>query len=144
MDELVEAARKYLGKKFRHRGRGPTHYDCIGLAGRVMADIGQPRADRRDYGREPDPVEFGYALNKELGRPVAGPFNGDCTEDALRVGDIVTMRTEAHPHHVAIVGDYELGGLSLIHASGEHRAVVEHRLSPEYMRRIVRVYRRNA
>ena len=89
-------------------------------------------APPENYGREPQLDTFMAAIVAALGPAVPGP---------AQVGDVVTLRTAQHPHHVAFVGDYP-GGLSLVHASGEHGRVVEHRLSPEYLARIVTIHRR--
>jgi cell wall-associated NlpC family hydrolase len=128
---LVDAARRYLGAPFRHCGRGPAKFDCVGLVWRAYVDCGVTLPCPNDYGREPHAERFKAAIAAALGPVVS----------EVRVGDVVTLRTLRHPHHVAIVGDYP-HGLSLIHASGEHGRVVEHRLSPEYQARIASIHRR--
>ena len=105
--------------------------DCVGLVWLAYADCGVLLPCPNDYGREPQHERFNAAIEAALGAPVSG----------LEVGDVVSMRTERHPHHIAIVGDYP-DGLSLIHASGEHGSTVEHRLDANYRARIVNVYRR--
>lgn len=131
MTPLVTAARRYLGVPFRHRGRSAQRLDCVGLVLRAYADCGVMLKDEQSYGREPDVNRFLGAIEAALGAPVAG----------LHPGDVVTMKTKLHPHHLAIVTDHP-EGLGLIHASGEHGRVVEHFLSPDYRKRIVNVYRR--
>lgn len=131
MTPLVLAARRYLGVRFVHRGRRPDKLDCAGLILLAYADCGVVLDAPTDYGREPQLGRFQAAIAAGLGDPVAG----------LRVGDVVTLRTKHHPHHLAIVGNHP-DGLSLIHASGEHGRVVEHRLDPTYRARITHVYRR--
>lgn len=42
----VVAARKYLGVRFRHRGRSSTGLDCVGLVMRSWYDCGVKLADR--------------------------------------------------------------------------------------------------
>lgn len=130
---IVQAARKYLGVPFRHRGRGPRFLDCVGLVWRAYHDCGVVLPCPDDYGQEPDAQRFRDAIVEALGEPVAG----------LQAGDVVTLRTALHPHHVAIVGDYYIPGHhTLIHASGEHGRVIEHRLDESYMARIVSIHRR--
>lgn len=132
MTPLVLAARRYLGVPFRHRGRRPDKLDCVGLVLMAYRDCGVTLFAPTDYGREPHLDRFQSAIEAGLGKPVSeGP----------KVGDVVTLKTLKHPHHIAIVGNHP-EGLSLIHASGEHGRVVEHRLDPAYMRRITHVYRR--
>lgn len=133
MSRLVRAARRYLGVPFRHRGRLPHKLDCVGLVWRAYLDCGVVLPDERTYGREPHIHRFRAAIESALGAPV--------NREDMRPGDVVTMKTQKHEHHLAIVTDHP-EGLGLIHASGEHGCVVEHRLSPEYMQRIVNVYRR--
>jgi cell wall-associated NlpC family hydrolase len=132
MSALIAAARRYLGVPFRHRGRGPRYFDCVGLVRQAYADCGVTMPCPDDYGREPQAGRFMAAISAALGPAVPGP---------VQAGDVVTLRTLKHPHHVAFVADYP-GGLSLLHASGEHGRVVEHRLSNDYLARIVSIHRR--
>lgn len=133
MTPLVLAARRYLGVRFVHRGRRPDKLDCVGLIWRAYADCGVELPCPTDYGREPQADRFRQAIVAALGEPV--PLA------SLAVGDVVTLRTLKHPHHVALVGGHP-HGLSLIHASGEHGRVVEHRLDATFRARIVTVHRR--
>jgi cell wall-associated NlpC family hydrolase len=132
MTPLVLAARRYLGVRFVHRGRLPHKLDCVGLVWIAYRDCGVALEDFRLYGREPDITRWQAAMESNLRVPVRMP---------LQVGDVVALRTKRHPHHLAIVGDHP-EGLSLIHASGEHGYVTEHRLDATYLRRITHVYRR--
>lgn len=132
MTPIVMAARKYLGVRFVHRGRRPDKLDCVGLVWMAYRDCGIILPCPLDYGREPQADRFRSAIVAALGEAVTG----------LEVGDVVTLKTLKHPHHVAIVGDHP-NGLSLIHASGEHGRVVEHRLDDDsYKSRIVSIHRK--
>lgn len=132
MSALVLAARRYLGVRFVHRGRLPHKLDCVGLVRISYLDCGVELEDFTLYGRDPDISKFQPAMERNLGPPIRPP---------MRVADVVAMRTLRHPHHLAIVTDHP-DGLGLIHASGEHGRVVEHRLDPSYLRRITHIYRR--
>lgn len=132
MTKLADSARKYLGVKFVHRGRRADKLDCVGLVWIAYKDCGITLFAPSDYGREPQVNRFKVAIESALGAPV---------KDPPKPGDVVTLRTVRHPHHLAIVGQHK-HGLSLIHASGEHGRVVEHRLDETYMRRITSIYRR--
>lgn len=134
MTPLVLAARRYDGVRFVHRGRLPHKLDCVGLVWRAFRDCGVDVPCPKDYGREPDLPRFMAVI--------VGALGPDIGKAQLQPGDVVTLRTKHHPHHLAIVGDYPGGLLSLIHASGEHGRVVEHRLSPEYLARIVTTHRK--
>ncbi len=59
----------------------------------------------------------------------------------IRPGDLLLMRFEQEPQHLAIVGDYEFGGLSIIHAYAQARKVVETRLDDVWLSRVVVAYR---
>jgi cell wall-associated NlpC family hydrolase len=132
MSALVTAARRYLGVRFVHRGRLLHKLDCVGLVWRSYLDCGVELEDFRLYGREPDINRWQAAMVANLGPAVRPP---------LQPGDVVALRTLRNPHHLAIVCDHP-EGLGLIHASGEHGRVVEHRLDPAYRARITHVYRR--
>lgn len=139
MSALILAARRYLGVRFVHRGRLPHKLDCVGLIWRAYLDCGVELEDVRVYGREPDLRAWSEAMERNLGAPVlSGPLRSD---DGLQIGDVVSMRTLSHPHHLAFVCDHP-DGLGLIHASGMHGRVVWHRLDPSYRDRIAHVYRR--
>jgi cell wall-associated NlpC family hydrolase len=130
---LAEAARKYLGKPFRHRARGPNYLDCVGLVVVACRDLGREIAnDKQHYGREPHADGLRESLQLEFGEPAKD----------IRVGDIalIAYNTEI-PHHVAIVGDYLYGGFSLIHADGMEGRVVEHRFDDNWRRMTLETYR---
>jgi cell wall-associated NlpC family hydrolase len=78
-EQIVEAARSFLGVHFLHQSIDPAiGLDCRGLLLAVAKKIGhQPRLEHRmNYARLPDPAEFRAALEAELERiPIdeAGP-----------------------------------------------------------------------
>lgn len=131
---LVEAARKYLGTRFCHRGRGPRALDCAGLVWVSYRDCGVTLPDFRLYSKEPSAHGKGLTdyVMQALGDPV----------DGLQVGDVVVMRFEREPHHMGIITDYPFGGFALIHACGHNGKVVEHRLAPDHIKRITHTFRR--
>lgn len=128
----VAEARRWIGTKWRHRGRNAFGIDCIGLVVHAVAAGGIIMRDRRDYGREP----WKDGLQRELDEHF-GPAVSD-----MQVGDVVLMKwpNQAGPAHVGIIGDYCNGGLSLIH-SYSMTSVCEHGLDREWLSRIVGVYR---
>lgn len=129
---MVAAARTYLGTPFRHRGRSPRAVDCAGLLILAFADCGRTIIDVPAYGREPHQDGLREAVQLNMGEPVT---------DELQPGDIVLMRFVREPHHLALIGDYIHGGLSLIHAYGDVGKVVEHRLDDVWRSRILEAYR---
>lgn len=120
MNAHVEEARKLVGRPFRHRGRGPVYYDCIGLLVASFKAAGRELQDRRVYGREPIKDGLAQELERQFGPPVQGP---------PQVGDIGAFRFRGDIHHVGIFGDYPHGGLSLIHAFADVQKVTEHRFT---------------
>lgn len=131
---LVEAARTYLNVRFCHRGRSRRGLDCAGLVWRSYLDCGVELPDFRLYSKEPSSHGKGLTdyVVEALGEPVSG----------LQVGDVVILRFTKEPHHMGIITDYPYGGLALIHACGHNEKVIEHRLSPDQIRRITHVFRR--
>jgi cell wall-associated NlpC family hydrolase len=131
--QMVTAVRRLVGVPFKHRGRDERGIDCIGLVRHGLLAVGREVGDYRLYGRDPEPD--GQRL-----RGVLQDHFGDPVTD-MRVGDVVLMRWHFLPNHMAVVGDYLYGGLSLIHALRHEGAVKEHRLAGPWPDRIVEVYR---
>ena len=131
---FLAAVRAKVGTPFGHRGRG-RKLDCVGLVAVGLQAVGREIEDRDHYGR--DPVRDGLrdVLVAHFGEPVSD----------MQPGDVVLMRwhEDGVPlfNHVAIVADYYLGGLSLIHALAQDKRVIETRLADPWPRRIVEVYR---
>lgn len=126
---LSDAARKFIGAKFRHRGRTPKLLDCAGLVWIAYKECG---VSLNDYTLYPaDPVRHGNKLTdfvrKDLGDPVAvEPVKySDIQED-----DVLVIRYRHEPHHLAVVGRHPLGYLSLIHAHGLYGKVLEQGMPP--------------
>lgn len=143
---LLDAARSYLGVKWRHRGRSRVGVDCGGLPWVMYAECGEVLPDRRDYGRDPFREGLQAAMVEALGDPIWRGAKGTCSRDLLRPADVVEMSPASTPRHVAIVGDDLLHGLSLIHAdsrpSDGNPRVVELGLSSTDLGLITAIYRR--
>lgn len=132
-DDAIAEARSYLGCKWRHRGRSHFGIDCIGLIVKAMAAGGIQMRDRLDYSRTPHLDGLQRELEEHFGEPVA--------IETMQPGDVVLMRWEndAEPSHVGLIASNDQG-LTLIHSYSMIH-VSEHRISPDWMRRIVKVYR---
>ena len=130
----VAEARKWIGTKWRHRGRNELGIDCIGLVIKAISAGGVEVKDRRDYSREPWRDGLRAALLDHLGEPV--------DKSDMQPGDVVLMKwaNQDGPGHVGVIGNYAYGGLSLIHAYSMS-AVCEHGLDEDWRNRIVEVYR---
>lgn len=128
---FIDAARARVGVPFRHRGRTDRGLDCIGLLVVALHAVGRQPQDRRTYGRAPERDKLRESVREHFGDPVDQP----------QPGDIVLMRWTDRPQHVAIVGDYAHGGLSLIHSDNAFGAVTEHRYAAPWAARVLEIYR---
>lgn len=133
---MVAAVRRLVGAPFRHRGRSETGIDCIGVVRWGIVATGRDVGDYRLYAREPEPdgVRLRAMCREHFGDPLP-------KKAALQPGDVLLMRWHTVPNHVAVVADYYLGGLALIHALRSANKVVEHRLNGEWLDRVVEAYR---
>lgn len=122
--QIVDEARSYLGCRWHHQGRSRAGVDCIGLVIRVAHALGLSTFDIADYSRQPDPTMMRGLLALHM-EPVASP----------QIGDVLLMKFEREPQHVAIVTDQ-----GIIHAYAQARRVVEHRLDSLWKSRIVGAY----
>lgn len=142
MSRLAEAARAYVGTRFRHRGRNARGLDCAGLVWAAYNDLGVTLPDFRLYGPEPHQDGLTRHVEAALGAAVAV---APVAAGQLQPGDVIVLRFEREPHHVAIVGDHDYAGthaLTLIHADGMNGRVLEQRLTADMIERITHVYRR--
>lgn len=126
-------ARTLIGKRWRHRGRGPDKYDCVGLVLAALSAVGKVIPDRKHYGREP--------LKDGLRSVLEANF-GPAVDRDPQPGDIALLRGAVYPYHVAIFGDYPGGGLSLIHALNAPTvmSVCEQRFAGSWPSRLVAVF----
>ncbi len=130
-DEIVAAARSYIGTKWRHRGRNRRGVDCIGLVYLAYKDSGVYAEDKSGYGREPWNDELRQGLRERFGDPTDEPQPGDIA--------LFEMRNEP-PRHIGILGNYRHGGLSIIHADNRN-GVVEQGLENTKNLILVEVYK---
>lgn len=139
MNQLIEAARVYIDTKWRHRGRSCHGVDCAGLVVLAYRDCGVMLPDYTLYGREPHRDGLVKYVTRALGQPM-----GD-DDRTLAEGDVLIMRFDREPHHMAIVAIANYGGtaaFNIIHADGQAGRVHEQRLTPDMASRITHVFRR--
>ena len=124
-DEVIAAARGWLGTQFLHQGRTRHGVDCIGLVLNVGWELGfLPRDyDVNGYERMPDGRLF-QECDRLLDR-IAAP----------RFGCIVAMKFAEEPQHIGFIGDHK-GHPTIIHALSPTK-VIEHRLLAPWPSRIV-------
>jgi cell wall-associated NlpC family hydrolase len=125
-EQIVEAARSYLGVRWHHQGRSRAGLDCIGLVVRVAHDLGLSDYDISGYARMPDGPRMLQRLRDQMGPRVLLP----------EPGDVLLIRFERNPMHVAIMTT----GRNIIHAYANAKEVVEHRLDGLWATRIVECY----
>lgn len=127
-DALIAAARRAIGTPFRHQGRTPgVALDCAGLALYVAAENGIATLDKEGYPRRP----FGGILETTLSEQP-----GLVRVFDMLPGDILLMRFDTGPQHLGI-----FTGKTLIHAYAPARIVCEHDFTPEWVARVVAIYR---
>lgn len=123
-EQIVSTARSYMGVRWHHQGRNRAGLDCVGLVLATAWDLGLTAIDYDGYGRVPDGVMLRAELDKHMDRT-----------DTQRLGDVLLMRFEQQPQHLAIVTD-----IGIIHAHAMMRRVVEHGLDEVWASRIVGAY----
>lgn len=122
--QIVAAARKWTGTRYQHQGRSRAGIDCAGLIVRVAQDCGLPVMDMTGYAPTPDGKTLRAALDEQALRVVL-----------YQPGDILLLRFEKDPQHLAIVTDK-----GMIHSYAGARKVVEHRIDETWAARIVAAY----
>lgn len=134
---VIAEARTWLHVPWRHQGRDRRRgIDCVGFVVRVFGAIRPGIPDQTGYLRTPH--------NRRLRASLFAGFGPPVPRAELRPADVVTLADSGEEHHVAIVTDHP-EGLGLIHsyarASGGPGRVIEHRLSDDWMHRIVEGFR---
>lgn len=115
-DDIVAAARAYLGVRFRLKGRNRIEgIDCVGLLALVARDIGMEVKDSVGYTSNPDPDLFREIITSQT-KP--GNVNN------LRSGAIVMFKQAVFPIHAGIIV-VEGGQMSVINANLKQKKVVE-------------------
>lgn len=133
-EQIVAEARRWRDTPFRHQGRvHGVGVDCAGLIVGVARALGVEVADRTDYARTPHADMLRQVVEVNCGAPVAGPRP---TDDQLRPGDVLLMRFEAEPQHLALYC-----GQTIIHAYQRVGRVVEHRFAAVWRACVVAAYR---
>lgn len=111
--DVIDAARKYIGVKWQHQGRSKFGIDCVGLIVKTAEDLNIPAEDHRGYHRYPD----GHLLLKLL--------REQCTEipvSEAKMGDIlIIMGNHKRPMHAA----FKVDDTTILHAWLYRRKVVE-------------------
>lgn len=122
-DDVGKAALAYVGTRFKMRGRDKQGIDCVGLLLATGRDAGLALADtEKQYLRTPD-VELFKQMIRDQSRP--GEIN------CIQTGSILMLRQGMTPCHCGIA--IKTGGVvNIVHASMEHRKVLQEPLSKFY------------
>jgi cell wall-associated NlpC family hydrolase len=123
-DAIVMAARSYLSTRYHHQGRNRAGMDCAGLIVCVARDLGVDVGDVAGYARVPDGESLRQAVESQAQRVAV-----------YKPGDILLMRFDGDPQHLAIVTDR-----GMIHSYAQARKVVEHSIDVTWARRVVAAY----
>jgi cell wall-associated NlpC family hydrolase len=133
--QVVDEARTWLGTPWQHQQRlKGVAVDCAGLVVGVGRACGllPAEADVEGYSRQPD----GSLL------PTCDKYLQRISAVDIQPGDVLVIAVDREPQHVALVGNYRHGGLSIIHAVSTARPprVIETRLMLARNLRIVAAY----
>lgn len=137
---IVACARHFLGVRFTHQGRSGEGLDCLGLllvtaerAGLAFERTPVMALDVPTYGVRPD-VHF---LRQRLDR-----FLVPIPVQELAPADVVLLKVNGSPQHLAIISDYPMAGeLGMIHAYAPARKVIERRYDPAWRHETYAAYR---
>lgn len=141
-DDIIRAARGWLGTPFHHQGRVKgVGCDCLGLIvgiarelelrdnkGNLLADYDQP-----NYSPLPDGRGLKAAVSLHL---LELPSIGEAS-----TADVLLFRFQENPQHVGILSTLPDGDSGIIHCYSNTGKVVEHRLNDTWRRLIVAAYR---
>lgn len=124
-DDLITAARSFVGTKFHHGGRLPgVGLDCIGVIVCAAGACGLLHRDVAAYPLRPN-GELTTQLNAQLVRvPHA------------TAGDVLLMAFSDEPHHVAL-----FTGQTIIHAYIKVRRCVEQPMADIWWQKVRGIYR---
>jgi cell wall-associated NlpC family hydrolase len=129
--DFVAEARRWIGVRWRHQGRTREGIDCVGLPVVCAAAVRGMQIPLPDYSAT--------TSDETMLRGCQQYLEQIALADA-QPGDIVVLGFQKQ-RHMAILGDYPGGGLSLIHAYLPNRKVVEMRLDDAWRGRILSVFR---
>lgn len=128
--DIVATARSYLLVRYHHQGRNRAGLDCVGLVLATAWDLGLTAVDFDGYGTTPDGVMMRAELDRHMIR---------IHPDDMRPADVLLMRFELDPQHLAIVTEMAEGP-GIIHAHSRARRVVEHVIDATWRARTVAAY----
>lgn len=133
--DFIEALRSEMGTPWKHQGRlSGVALDCAGLVVIAARKCGMEVQDRLDYERRPDTAVLMGCI-EDTGLQLV-PIN------SLQEGDLLVMKYERNPQHLAVVTQIEQGRPpKIIHGSASYRKTVEHYLTEDWRAILVHAWR---
>lgn len=130
-DDLVAAARSYVGVPWRHLGRSRTGVDCIGLVLLVAREVGMDLPDPAPYAREPQGTRLLDGILAHAERV-----------SEARAGDVLLFRLGLYGGHVGIASVHPAWDVpACVHAYAPRRQVVEQPMDAELRAALIGAFR---
>jgi cell wall-associated NlpC family hydrolase len=117
--QVVAAARRYIGVRWHHLGRTRHGVDCVGLILLAFRDAGFPLADVDPYAR-------GHRGDELLDR--VAQHGRRIGIDQIADGDLLVFSDEIYVAHIGIASTWQ-GQPAVVHAKAAHRKVHEEPLT---------------
>ena len=132
--QFVEEVRKEIGTPYRNQGRlGGVAVDCAGLVVVAARRTGLHIVEESDYSMRPDPAVLLRCIR------ASGLVQSSLPQAAA--GDMIVMRFDANPRHLAIITERQGDRITIAHAVMQQGQVVEHELTDIWRRRVFQVWR---
>lgn len=131
--EIVAAANRYVGCRYRHQGRTSTGIDCAGVIICVGNDVGVWQFDTEAYSSRPNVEEFNK--NMQDAGCVRIEFNNQAS------GDILRLENSGWPVHLGILEVDAAGCAWMIHAWATAKKVLREELAAPRIAQISQVWR---
>lgn len=131
--EIVEAAKGFVGAKWVHQGRRPDGMDCAGLIALVGLKVGAFPDDFEDYTnyrRHPDGSSFKAQFDR---------FGDRTVWNRAQDGDVLIFGKGVYNFHCGILF-FKHGKPYMIHGYSESTLVMEQPLTEMWMNRLTLVY----
>lgn len=119
---VVNAARGWIGTKWRHQGRTREGIDCIGLPAVIGLALSISNYDVEGYDREPSATEFLPHFTAGGGIRINPRDRKD--------GDLAVFHQRGYPCHCGILATLR-GQPSVVHASMKEKKVHEELILPK-------------
>ncbi len=137
-EAVVAEARSWIGTPWHHAGRVKgVGVDCVGLPVGVLRACG---AVAQDFDVPPYVQSPDGTMIKTCSR-----YMTQIKRSEMQIGDLIVLASDVVPQHLGIVGDYQHGGMSIIHACNSRSCtpprVIETRLMFGRTQRFIAAFR---